>query len=348
MNISEILPQEDFVSCAGTAAEVRRMTTYETKYSSLTDSGFYTLFSTDSWASLSLNDKLEACQEAENRQAAEYGVQPSHVTLQNMEGSRYGYHCDSTTYLNTSMVDKGVFTVTWEDDKGNSHTDLVPISAPNWNVLDTVFHEGIHGIQDEEGRAQLVYVNPKSDPDIYRIQADEKEAYQNAQSKTLLAIESVELETGKADANKEAYLDVIRSDSFQSSLINAMQSYNDPDIEKTLQNVIDDLENGIRNDNPSPSYSDLRDMINSQYNGLFNDLISGQESNEKGGIAEETGGIENHTSLSSAPSFETEITAETVTDVIEESSAKADPAESIDDDGGVDDEGGVDDDGGIE
>lgn len=101
------------------------------------------------------------------------------------------------------------------------------------------------------------YISPDIDYDLYRIQGIEKEAYAIGQSHTLNALNEVENSSGKLDALRNEYFASVKNDSFQAALQDAAKHYNDPNIESTLQSVINDREIGITPDNPSESYQSI-------------------------------------------------------------------------------------------
>lgn len=227
-----------------------RMTGYE----NLSQTQLYGLFSSETWNSLSFGERINACQEVENRYATEHNVEPCNVTHQQMDGAAYGWQSGQTICLNTYLVCDGCFNVTYCNENGVSQTAQIPAMAPSWNTLDTVYHEGTHGIQEATGNMPSTYISPDMDGDLYRIQSIEKEAYAIGQSRTLNALNEVENSYGKLDASRNDYFASIKNDSFQAALQDAAKHYNDPNIESTLQSVLNDRENGIVSDNPSESY----------------------------------------------------------------------------------------------
>ena len=62
------------------------------------------------------------------------------------------------------------------------------------------------------------------------------------------------------DSEHGEYIDSVKADSFQAALIDASQNYNDPNIEQTLQTVINDRENGISRTNTSESYDAINNL----------------------------------------------------------------------------------------
>ncbi len=227
---------------------------YRTQYSGYSQVQLEALFSTEGWKGLSFSQKMDACQEVENRYAAAYNVQPCIVTHAKMDGASYGWQNGSTICLNTYLVRDGQFRTQFTDQDGNVQEIKTEALAPGWNTLDTVYHEGTHGIQESTGTMPSTYISPDMDMDLYRIQGIEKEAYAAGQSHTLNALADYEKESGKLDAGRNEYIASVGNDSFQAALADAARNYNDPNIEQTLQNVINDRENNITRENASESY----------------------------------------------------------------------------------------------
>lgn len=227
---------------------------YETRYGTYSQGQLHALFSTEQWNGLTLSERLDACQEVTNRYAAEYNVEPCLVTHQPMEGNAYGEQSGKSICLNTYLVRDGQFCATFTDQNGNTCERVTNALAPGWNILDTVYHEGTHGIQTELDTMPSTYLPPDSDWNLYRIQGVEKQAYAMGQSRTLQALSDYEKSTGKLDATRGEYLASVRNDAFQTALNDAAQHYNDPNIEQTLATVIQDRENNLFRSNASPSY----------------------------------------------------------------------------------------------
>lgn len=237
------------------------MTGYE-NYSKIQ---LHTLFSTNNWNALNFNQRINACQEVENRYATENGVSPCQVRHENMNGSTYGYQSGNTIVLNTSLLRDGTFVTEYKDANGNTQIAQVKALAPSWNTLDTIYHEGTHGIQEASGRMPYTYISPSMDHDLYRIQGIEKEAYAMGQMKTLDAISEVEQYTGIQDASKHEYIEYVKMDSFNAALQDSMIHYNDINIEQTVNDVIYDRDNGVVRTNCSASYTAVNNLCNQQY-----------------------------------------------------------------------------------
>lgn len=233
-------------------------------YSDLGGNHLMGLFGSDSWKSMSFEQRLSACQEVENRYAAANGVAPCRVTTEPVTGGTYGWQSGNTITLNESLLRDGCFQTEDVDENGNKV--IVPLAdrAPGWNILDTIFHEGTHGIQTEQGRMVDTYIQPESDRDLYRIQGIEKEAFAAGQQNTLTAIQLVQQRTGKIDPQAKAYLTSVQENRFETALDDAKQRYQDPYIEYTLAQVIQDRENGVQQTSPWPSYTKVSELLDAQ------------------------------------------------------------------------------------
>ena len=232
----------------------------KTPYSNYSQSQLTAIFSAESWKGLSFSEKMNACQEVENRYAAENNVQPCTVTHEKMDGACYGWQSGNTICLNTYLVQDGQFCTHYTDQNGVPQEVRTNALAPGWNTLDTVYHEGTHGIQESTGRMPSTYISPEMDGDLYRIQGIEKEAYATGQLQTLNAISSYEKNVGHLDSDRNDYIASVKNDSFQAALADAARNYNDPNIEQTLQNVIDDRENNITRENTTDSYQAISNL----------------------------------------------------------------------------------------
>lgn len=251
-----------------------------TGYESYSQAELHSLFSTNTWRNLDIYHRLNACQEVENRYASEHGVSACTVRTVPVDGAYYGWHRGDSIYINTHLLERGEFVASYEDVDGSTCYDSMAVPAAGWNVLDTVYHEGTHGIQAEEGRIPNTYINCSTDPDLYRIQGIEKEAFAVGQTRTLDAIHDSEQLTGELDPERNEYFDTVRSDSFDKAQANAQYHYGDANIEDTLNQVISDRDNGIIRTNQSESYESINNLCDRQYSyglsrdGLTNDTAS--------------------------------------------------------------------------
>lgn len=235
-----------------------------TRYAELGDTQLLGLFSTGQWGKLSFSEKLDACQEVENRYAAAHNCEPCTVRAEPMTGATFGYQNNHSICLNEGVVRDGVFLT--EDVDENGATVLVPVDvrASNWQTLETVFHEGTHGIQESRGQMPGTYFGPESDYDIYRIQPCEKEAFQAGQENTLRAIAAVQAAEGKQDQNAADYLAAVKAASYEASLEAAARNYGDENIDVTLETLIQHREYGLTLQNPSESYKALGELLDRQ------------------------------------------------------------------------------------
>lgn len=236
-----------------------------TRYHKYTDSQLTFLFSTNSWKNLSASQRLAACQEVENRYAAENNVKPCTVTSRPIEGRCYGWQNGNTICLNSYLLNDNQFCTTFTDMNGNKQTIRTSVNAAGWNTLDTIYHEGTHGIQEQTGRIPSTYISDRMDYDLYRIQGIEKEAFEKGQTKTLEALSRYEKECGTLDPERASYLATVNSESYQRSLSNAIHNFKDPNIDLTLQTYISDREKGIVRINASDSYNAISDMYDSYH-----------------------------------------------------------------------------------
>ena len=264
-------------------------------YSDLDGNHLMGLFGSDSWKSMSFEQRLSACQEVENRYAAANGVAPCRVMTEPMIGGTYGWQSGNTITLNESLLRDGCFLTEDVDENGNKV--IVPLAdhAPGWNILDTIFHEGTHGIQTEQGRMVDTYIQPESDRDLYRIQGIEKEAFAAGQQNTLTAIQLVQQSTGKIDPQAKAYLTSVQEDRFETALDDAKQRYQDPYIEYTLAQVIQDRENGVQQTSPWPSYTKVSELLDAQDRAIMQQAAQGNTVSVSAGsqaVAEKQSGMQ--------------------------------------------------------
>lgn len=255
---------------------------YPTRYGALSGKALLSLFGTSGWNGLSYEQRMDACQEVANRYAAVNNAPATRVTASPITGKTYGYERGNTVTLNEHLVRDGVFKTEDVDEHGKEILVDVPVTSPNWNTLDTVFHEGTHALQESQNRMADTYIDPEQDYDLYRIQHDEKEAFAAGQHNTLQAINLVERTNGQPDPGAAGYYTTVRNESFRAALQSAATHYNDPNIEATLAQVIYDRDHGIRQANPSPSYAAINSLcdqygIQSGRTGVNANVQSGQE-----------------------------------------------------------------------
>lgn len=255
-------------------------------YADISDDQLRNLFSSDNWKNnLSYEQRMAACQEVENRLAEERGTEPRNVMSEHMDGTCYGYQSGYTIALNEEMMRDGTFSSTYIDEQGSPQTITVDVPAPSWNTLDTICHEDMHGVQEDEGRAATMasYVKPETDYELYRIQPCEREAYDAGESYTLSAINRVEAASGEVDPDKLAYLEVIEQNSYDDARASAAEHYADPDIEQSLDEVLSDRQGGVFQTYDSESEQRISDAMDAQ---LAHDLV---QDNYDGGASYDDG-----------------------------------------------------------
>lgn len=235
------------------------------EFNNYSNTQLHSLFSSKTWDELSFEDKVGACQEVENRYALSNGVAPCTIQTAKMQGGTYGYQIGNTITLNESLLKNGTFIQNYTDANGNIQTREIPAIAPSWNTLDTIYHEGTHGIQEATGRMPNTYIRSEADFSLYRIQGIEKEAFAMGQLKTLEAISEVAEYTGIYDPSQKDYIEYVKIDSFNSALEASVETYNDPNIEHTLNDVIQDRDHGIYRNNGSASYQAINYLCDNQY-----------------------------------------------------------------------------------
>ncbi len=122
-------------------------------------------FASENWSHLSFQQRLELCRELENNYAAEHNVTPCYVTAMYMDGGTYGYQSNHTIVLNSHVLEEGTFHVILRnenkqpilDANGDPVERVVHIPAANWSAMETVYHEGTHGIQEAKGKLPFTY-----------------------------------------------------------------------------------------------------------------------------------------------------------------------------------------------
>lgn len=237
---------------------------YNTIYNDLDNTTLHSLFSSENWNKMNGEQRLGACQEVENRLAAERGTEPREVICSEMEGCTYGYQYGNTIELNSSLLNDGVFHVEYKDFDGNTQMRTVPVNSPSWEVFDTVNHEDMHGYWEDMGIMPETYIQFDTDANLYRIQGCEKSAFEAGERNTFAAIKDIEESLGIKDPEALVYLDAHSENSFQESLEEAKLLYNDNDIEDTLNSYIANTDLGITPANASPSYEAIDDLYYQQ------------------------------------------------------------------------------------
>ena len=259
---------------------------FSTRYSELSGAELGGLFTTDTWNSLNGEQRLAACQEVENRYAAETGHAPIQVSAVPMtdsieDGYTWGYQLGNHLYLNLDVLESGQFRLSDQDEKGNDIITAVNAPAPNWNMLDTIFHEATHGFQYQDGRQSYTYINFETDSDLYRIQPDEAEAFREGNTRTIQTLlQQMDL-TGKVDPNAQAYLDAVKANSYQAALQEAAKNYNDSHIDQTLAQFIYDRDHNIQQKEPSSSYQAISKAYDQARGAHFQQTNNPQKENDR-------------------------------------------------------------------
>lgn len=231
---------------------------------SMPESHFSSLFHSANWARLTNDTKLAMCQELENRLAAADNVAPRNVAPEQMQGACYGYQQGSKIAVNVDMLNDGVFRTSYVDEQGNRVTTEHAVQAASWNVYDTIVHEHTHGVSLDRGMAPYTYFDSDTDHDLYRIQNEERLAYDAGNKATLEAISRAEAVLGRPEPEKAAYLESINAENYAQCLENAKAAYNDPTIDKTLAQFISNQDQGIIPENRSESYMRLQTAYQEQ------------------------------------------------------------------------------------
>ncbi len=255
-------------------------------------------FASENWSNLSFPQKLELCRELENNYAAEHGVTPCYVTAMPMDDGTYGYQTNHTIVLNSHVLEDGTFHLILRDENNQPILDenglpvkkAVAIPASNWRTMETMYHEGTHGIQESEGRLASTYVDSECDYSLYRLQSCEKEAFSAGRRHTLDAIRTYEINNSH-DPSGERYFNAVEKDSFDNYLNEAAERYHDPDIENTLNQFISDRDNGITPTHPSESYQAIAQRYD-KHQGLTqqadNSLVSDNDDSIINSISDTT------------------------------------------------------------
>lgn len=225
---------------------------------------FTNLFRARIWNQLTPQMKHQACQELENRLAAERNSVPRTIVAERMEGACYGYQSGNKIYINQNLLESGRF-VTYDEITGAKVNDY-QVDAAGWQIFDTICHEDEHGAQYDRGDAQSYrsYITCNTDSVLYRIQKDEASAFAIGNMRTLDAIELQKNTLGEIEPDMMAYVRDIKADRYQDALSEAQIRYHDENIKATLDQAISDAENGESGESPSGSYHAIRSLINQQ------------------------------------------------------------------------------------
>jgi hypothetical protein len=134
----------------------------------------------------------------------------------------------------------------------------------------------MHGYWEDLGIMPDTYITYESDPNLYRIQACERAAFDAGERNTFSVIKEVEMFLGIVDPDAQTYINNHSQDNYQNCLNAAKALYNDENIESTLNSYITNTDLGIVPENPSASY----DAIDNLYYMQSLDLFLGVETKE--------------------------------------------------------------------
>ena len=222
---------------------------YPTRFSELTASEVCELYRADKWATLSREERLDALQELENRAADELGNQPCEIRTEEMSGSTYGYYINGQIAINESLVNDGILR--FEDTDGTV-IEYVPHDV-NAQMMDTIHHENYHAYQDEVINDRLEhddaeestlwranegnYISSSDNGILYRMQAQERSAFEQGESQTKVAFEKME-EKYSEDTGYQEYLASINEHSYDKALSTAKEIYDSENIQEVLDNYM--------------------------------------------------------------------------------------------------------------
>jgi len=250
----------------------------ETRYHKESGSQIGFLFSGFCWKELSKEERLEVCQEVENRIAAQSGRRPRMVSCQEMEGQVLGFQRGKEVVLNEHLLreEGSVFQKTFYDKGGVLTTRQEVEEAAGWKMMELLFHIDAYHLLESKGikATKENYMQALTDKDLHRIQPSEAKAYEVSFERTLAVIEQVETSAGVPDADAEKYRKYVKSNSYEKALERAKKRYLDENIEKTLQQVIEDRDAHIYRENMGNSYVALQAMYQKQDNRIM-DMFEG-------------------------------------------------------------------------
>ena len=195
-------------------------------------------FAHSTWSTLSGAERREVLQALENICAAEQGRDAKLVVFRPMEGGLCGCWNEAadTITVNSNLVDHDGYSY-----KGN----IIPMSDSVMQLYDTVVHEGYHAYQSYamkhpevhadkeqlsqwisndamgfvEGRGESNYYDCSKQPDMYRIQPMERDAFAYAEKHTRECFDAIEAEEGK-QPGYEDYKHNCSINSYENALAN--------------------------------------------------------------------------------------------------------------------------------
>jgi len=253
-----------------------------TIFSKYTYSQLNGLFREQIWTKLDQSSKVEACQELENRLAAERGFPARDVIPVDMDGGCYGEQRGNYIYVNENLLRNNCFVT--RDEKTGEIIGQYPVEAPGWQLYDTIVHEDEHGAQLDRGDAQTCrsYFTPETDSALYRIQHDEALAFGVGNYRTLNAIEEQRNLLGHLEPDMVQYINSVKNNRYEDALAEAQLRYGDEDIRRTLDQFTEDKENLKTRDNPSDSYIALQNKMQEQELREYSALNNGTEESGEG------------------------------------------------------------------
>ncbi len=255
----------------------------KTKYNNYSSLQLDGLFRELNWTRISERDRLDACQELENRFAAEHGTIPRTVIALPMNGSVYGEQRGNCIFVNENLLADFQFV---DYNNNGRMIGFYHVDAAGWQTYDTIAHESMHGYQLDRGDYQSAasYIMQETDSAIYRIQKDEAEAFDAGQTRTFDAImKQRALLDGKMEPDMAQYIESMEEDSYDSALEEAQKRYGDDKIDETLAQYIQDRENGVEPNNPSLSYQALQNAMDRQNANLLSKLINATNGVQRNG-----------------------------------------------------------------
>lgn len=198
------------------------------------------------WVTLSDSERRNVLQQLENICAAEQGRPAKLLVFRPMEGGLCGCwnEATDTISINSNLVDHGGYSY-----KGT----MIPMSDSVMQLYDTVLHEGYHAYQSyaiahpevHADKAQLAqwtannamgpvsapqesnYYVSSEHPDLYRIQALERDAFEYAEKNTRECFDAIEAREGPQPGYEE-YKHSCSINSYENAL--ASEQAKDPAI----------------------------------------------------------------------------------------------------------------------
>ena len=255
-----------------------------TRFSSLSDIEIKTLFSSVCWfrPEMDYQARLEACQELENRLAAEDRTVPRLVVGEDMDGATFGCQQGTLIRMNSNVLEDGKFRTSYTGAQGERLTQEMEVQAPSWSVYDTICHEHQHCVQEDLGFSQgPAYISAESDYALYRIQPDERDAFAMGERRTCQALGEVGDYFGYPDPAQGDYLASVAEDDYDRALAHAKLAYGDDNIQQAVDNVIRDYGGGVRREYETPGEKGVARVLDEQErsygSSMAQDVAVGQD-----------------------------------------------------------------------